>query len=86
MHIIPYRISEYRIHYHENYLNCLCAGTVVTSLKDGFHIDIEIAGKIMSYSYTYMNYLYLHHYCFPAIVRTDMEITLKPLTCSNSND
>lgn len=32
-----------------------------------------------------MYYLYLQHYCFPAIVRTDMEITLKPLTCSNSN-
>lgn len=30
--------------------NILCAGTVVTSLKDGFHIDIEIAVKIMSYS------------------------------------
>ena len=42
-------MSEYRIHYHENYFQyCLCAGTV---LKDGFHIDIEIAGKIMSYSY-----------------------------------
>ena len=52
MHIIPWKISEYGIHYHENYLQyCLCAGTVVTSLKDGFHIDIEIAGKIMSYSY-----------------------------------
>ena len=53
MHIIPYKIiSEYRIHYHENFLQyCLCAGTAVKSLKDGFHIDIEIAGKIMSYSY-----------------------------------
>lgn len=52
MHIIPEKISEYRIHYQENYLQyCLCAGTVVTSLKDSFHIDIEIPGKIMSYSY-----------------------------------
>ena len=51
-HITHKKLSEYSIHYHENFLQyCLCAGTVVTYLKDGFHIDIEIAEKIMSFSY-----------------------------------
>jgi len=53
MHIILKKLSEYSIHYHENFLQyCWCSGIVVTYLKDGFHIDIENAGKIMSFPYT----------------------------------
>ena len=58
---------------------------VVTSLKDGFHIDIEMAGKIMSYSYICIIFI-SNIIVFQQFVRTDMEITLKPLTRSNSND
>ena len=63
--------------------NIVCAGTVVTYLKDGFHIDIEIAGKIMSFSYICI-IIFISNISFPVIVRTDMEINLKPLTRSNS--